>query len=536
MKNDVHRALTVLGLICEFRDVLVDSSTWENEMEAGDVPHLVDVNQLNWNTVLPACFRLFSRYLKKVDIATKCKALAALKGIFIAHPQLLLLMNHVGLFDEVTSDEAGEPLQLEALDCWRSILEAEEDRIDSGKADAKMDADGNVTVSKRISGDQNGDATLFGGVLTSHANRLFGMTQSRSPTIRFSTLRLLGLLLRQGLVNPNEAVPYLFALQGDVDNNPIRNMARTLLMAEGEKRPDILRQRISIGMKLAYKFQKAVYPKKSSISALVVARDDDEVHVQTIFDRVFEECIGKNQKQRRGLYDSLLRFFEINDEAVTTRAPRNDLSLLSFVAQILAHLPYSVSTDPLFLVHHIINVYTVQGLQIHEKFADLLLPHGLFGTDELEISNDIEDTLEKAAKCKFPSRSSGASSFCSNAFPIAEFVDVVREGAVLVLLLRLKNFLCASYNLSLARCAGFDPNSKERLCDKGMAKVKFSAPFGSYVASSVLNSDNADTDKDALIRQYAEIRRCLRDEKGLDIFPVHLSDDDGKEDSVLAVD
>ena len=64
-----------------------------------------------------------------------------------------------------------------------------------------MDGDGNITVSKKISGDQDGDATLFGGVLTNHSQRLFEMMHSKSPNLRFSSLELLGLLLRQGLVS-----------------------------------------------------------------------------------------------------------------------------------------------------------------------------------------------------------------------------------------------------------------------------------------------------------------------------------------------
>ena len=82
-----------------------------------------------------------------------------------------------------------------------------------GEAHEKMDSDENVTVSKRVAGDQDGDATLFGGVLTAHADRLFELLHSRSTPVRQGTLGLLAILLRQGLVNPNEAVPHLFALQ-----------------------------------------------------------------------------------------------------------------------------------------------------------------------------------------------------------------------------------------------------------------------------------------------------------------------------------
>ena len=77
--------------------------------------------------------------------------------------------------------------------------------MDGGNAKAKMDADSEMTTAKRISGDQDSDANLFGGVLTNHAERLFEMTQTRDRTIRFAALEVVGSLLRQGQVNPNEA-------------------------------------------------------------------------------------------------------------------------------------------------------------------------------------------------------------------------------------------------------------------------------------------------------------------------------------------
>lgn len=68
-----------------------------------------------------------------------------------------------------------------------------------------MDNDSSITTAKRISGDQDGDATLFGGVLTNHAERLFAMTQSNERKVRYAALELLGILLRQGQINPNES-------------------------------------------------------------------------------------------------------------------------------------------------------------------------------------------------------------------------------------------------------------------------------------------------------------------------------------------
>lgn len=85
-------------------------------------------------------------------------------------------------------------------------MQSEEKRVDGGKAKARMDSDRNITTAKRISGDQDSDATLFGAVLTNHASRILEMTQQLGDEgIRFASLVVLGSLLRQGQVNPNEA-------------------------------------------------------------------------------------------------------------------------------------------------------------------------------------------------------------------------------------------------------------------------------------------------------------------------------------------
>lgn len=105
-----------------------------------------------------------------------------------------------------------------------------------------MAAKKNITVSKKISGDQDGDACISGSVLTNHATRLYEMTLISDNKIRYHLVDLIGHLLRQGLINPMETVPYLLALQGDVKCPQTRSLALKLLVSEGEKRPDMLRK------------------------------------------------------------------------------------------------------------------------------------------------------------------------------------------------------------------------------------------------------------------------------------------------------
>ena len=413
-----------------------------------------------------------------------------------------------------------------------SILQAEERRVESGEADAKMDADGNITVSKRISGDQDGDATLFGGVLTSHADRLFEMLHSKSAAIRMSTLELLGLLLRQGLVNPNEAVPHLFALQGDVENQKIRSLALRLLMAEGEKRPDTLRQRICTGVKQAYKFQRSVYPRKAQVSAVV---KKGKAEFCTLFDEVFKECIASNRKQRLSLFRSLLGLFDL-EESISRRNSKpnkatkptpKDLALLSFAAQILAHLPYTTAGDPLYVVHSISSILTLQGFQTLDKFADFLRPYGLSSSDALEEANiEEEDALEVAARSKFPSRTQQAQPLSSKQFDMSGFVDLCHDGAALTLLLRLKSFLMEEYKISNSRLLEFDPSAKERTQP---ITAKREGHFDGSL--DALWTSGTATNKDALIRGYAELRVLFRAENSMTDTSLRGSGDDDAEEA-----
>lgn len=522
--------MTVLGWICECHEGSVDSETWTKEVESRGLELLPD-DSLSWDNITLACYRLFTRYLQKLDSGTKCKALSAMKGIFLAHPQLLLQMDHVGLFDKVMSDDAGVPLQLEALQCWRSILTSEERRLDSGQADAKMDANGNITVSKRISGDQDGDATLFGGVLTSHADRLFEMIHSKSVAIRRSTLQLLELLLRQGLLNPNEAVPHLFALQGDVENEEIRALALRLLITEGEKRPDVLRQRIADGVMQAYKFQRSMNSNKEQVSALI---GNEVVGIKSIFHSVFTLCIASNRKQRLSLFKSLVSLFDTEETSANvsrmifygTDITSKDLNLLSFASQILAYLPYTTAADPLYIVHTITSILTLQGMQLLEKLTVFLRKYGLASGDELdEATIDKEDALEIAARSKFPSRTEQARLLSLKSFDIISFMDLCRDGVALTLLCRLKTFLCTAYNLTTTRILEYDPNAKEvrdKLISKSISNLQFDGSI------EIARQYRKTTEKDVVIRSYAHFRKAMRDENKF--FDTSIRDLDATDD------
>lgn len=99
---------------------------WENEVDSTSGRSAADTlfkpKSIEWTNLNVACFRLFSQYLDKLDADTKCKAMKAFGGLFLAQPRLVLQLEKVGLISEVMSENAVFALQMEALDCWKKIL------------------------------------------------------------------------------------------------------------------------------------------------------------------------------------------------------------------------------------------------------------------------------------------------------------------------------------------------------------------------------------------------------------------------------
>lgn len=269
--------------------------------------------------------------------------------------------------DQVLSHEHSK-IRLQALQCWRIILEAEEDRIESGLArrqlNEKLEAQeercvasfqtalvtcahpplnrscqplllrspapqfrdeliseeeltggyalGNTVpngsssnggdggkgasiVKRQVQGDQDGESSVVGGVLQMHLNAVLGLLFDQVSELRSATILLLGVMLRQGLVNPLEVLPHVIALLGDQVKD-IRAEALRLLVVEDEKHPDFLKTRMLEGLCTTYEFQSKTFGRHAPL-----VRSDGESfggNALSIFSGVYAACIRTNRVKR----------------------------------------------------------------------------------------------------------------------------------------------------------------------------------------------------------------------------------------------
>ncbi len=160
------------------------------------------------------------------------------------------------------------------------------------------------------------------------------------------------------------------------------------------------------------------------------------------------------------------------------------------------------------------------------KLLTFLSPHGLSSDEKNE--ND-ECKLERAAQIEIPSKMKGLGVLRKKSFDVSAFANLCGEASVLLLLLRLSNFLREAYSgVTTTRLLEYLPGEKERVADRGVTRVSNIEPFNSYIPHEThvrgkVGRSATTSVLDNSIRQYAEFRRLMRenDEK----MSIHSGDD-----------
>jgi len=121
VRSKADRALTVLGLVCQYSGNQLGDISWEEEVQ-GEDQSLLPTKEVNWSNCGLACYRTFMQYLLKDDAPTKACAIRAFSGLFVSQPRLMLLLEQTGLIDELMSPDSHVDVQLESLKSWQRIL------------------------------------------------------------------------------------------------------------------------------------------------------------------------------------------------------------------------------------------------------------------------------------------------------------------------------------------------------------------------------------------------------------------------------
>jgi cohesin loading factor subunit SCC2 len=113
-----------------------------------------------------------------------------------------------------------------------------------------------------------------------------------------------------------------------------------------------------------------------------------EGELPTALNGFLYSCLRSTKSQRRAILMNLLKQFD--DTA------RTSLTMMLYLADNLAYIPYTVVDEPLFLIHHIDIMVSVIGSNVLQSIKESLqLP------PEYEIKVNPETRLEEVCFTKF---------------------------------------------------------------------------------------------------------------------------------------
>lgn len=537
--QQVGRSLFCLGLLIRYGSSLL-TTTYEKNIDT--------VSNLN----------LFKRYLRMEDFGVKVRSLQALGFVLIARPEHMLEKDIGKILEATLADSSHVRLKMQALQNLYEYLLDAENQMETNKGSSNevqyTVEDGHSVPVAAGAGDTN----ICGGIIQLYWDKILGRCLDTNEEVRQTALKIVEVVLRQGLVHPITCVPYLIALETDPQEVNSK-LAHHLLMNMNEKYPAFFESRLGDGLQMSFifiqsmgggspesrnqKFQSkaaGTVKGKSDGSSLTQAR----LGVSQIY-----KLIRGNRNSRNKFMSSIVRKFD-NPSCSDLVIP-----FFMYCTEVLALLPFSSPDEPLYLIYNINRVIQVRAgaLEANMKAMSIHLlqrdaqkttyENGMVDQESAQpvfnhmTSMDLNGTIkeEPAAQPIFYHMSSIDLNGTAQPEPNDQMLlhrmppleakvhvmsscephDIPKDdlqkvqvdcisATALQLLLKLKRHLKIVYGLNDARCQAYSPSEPQK---PGEPLTKQNVPFDISDTRVALPSTYQD-----LMQKYQEFKNALKED------------------------
>lgn len=481
-KQLLGRSLFCLGLLLRYGDELMVTS---------DNQRLHIVKSLS----------LLKKYLLMEDFGLKVRALQALGHILIARPEYMLEKDIGTIVETSLSSGVDSRLKMQALqNLYEYLLDAESQLgADSvNKTATKYPEDATNKVPEAAGA---GDTNICGGIVQLYWNSILERCLDVNEQIRQSALKIVEIVLRQGLVHPITCVPYLVALETDsLEVNS--KLAHYLLMNMNEKYPSFFESRLGDGLQMSYKFVQSIASNHNTVSGNVKGKSDGNpiAFVRPGISRIYRLIRG-NRVSRNKFMHSIVRKFESGGWNYSS------VSFLLYCTEILASLPFTCPDEPLYLIYDINRVVQVRAgsLEANMKiWSSFSQQWDSFHSEnqKVEAESGLRHLSENRVTTN-PESMPNNTCYMSKE-DLQKFQADCHDAIALQLLLRLKRHLKIVYGLNDARCQAFSLKEHPK---PGETISKQNIPFNIHDAPISLPTSYHD-----MVQKYQEFKRLLRED------------------------
>ncbi|XP_043723942.1 sister chromatid cohesion protein SCC2 [Telopea speciosissima] len=492
-KQQVGRSLFCLGLLVRYGNELLVSSNNQN----------IDVIK---------SLSLLKKYLSSEDFVIKVRSLQALGFVLIARPEYMLEKDVGKILEASLSSGCDARLKMQSLqNLYEYLLDAE----------SKMEYEktANNVVHHPEGGGQSvpvaagaGDTNICGGIIQLYWNNILHRCLDVNELIRQCALKIVEVVLRQGLVHPITCVPYLIALETDPQEANAK-LAHHLLMNMNEKYPAFFESRLGDGLQMSFGFIHSITgnslecSNQNKVPGNLKGRSDSISfsYAKLGVSRIYRLIRG-NRVSRNKFMSSVVRKFD---------SPSGNHSLIPFLmycTEILASLPFTIPDEPLYLIYTINRVVQVRAGALEATMKAFSSHSMQMDTHSVPIENGLiqkDLTGHPISYHTIPVDTKGHSmtSPSSNEISEDDLQKIQAEchaATALQLLLKLKRHIKIVYSLNDARCQAFSPNEPLK---PGEVLSKQNVPFNISETRT-----NFPASYEEVIERYQELKAALKED------------------------
>uniref|UniRef100_A0A7N0V3E0 Sister chromatid cohesion protein n=1 Tax=Kalanchoe fedtschenkoi TaxID=63787 RepID=A0A7N0V3E0_KALFE len=514
-KQQIGRSIFCLGLLIRYGNAL-----------------LITANSRS--TEVMNCLTLLKTYLKSDDFFIRVRSLQALGFIFIARPQYLLEDDVVKILEATLSVDSDSRLKVQALQSiYEYLLHAEaqlaaatEKGSNIAVHTAAESYKGNYVVDEVVSLDGTsvpvaagaGDTNICGGIVQLYWERILVRCLDVDELVRQTALKIVEIVLRQGLVHPITCVPHLIALETDpLEANS--KLAHHLLTNMNEKYPSFFETRLGDGLQTSFVFIRSLSyfsQSRGSVNTKGKLDNGSSAHARLGVSRIYKLIRG-NRISRNKFMASIVRKFD------TPSGNGSVIPFLVYCTEILSLLPFTTTDEPLYLVYTINRLMQVRagdleanmkssiGRLSQQRVQKMFCENGLpkqeldaWPASNVMAAIDLNGIDQEASG----DQSCFVSSLNSCSVITGKDLEKVQAdclGAVaLQLLLKLKRHLKIIYCLNDARCQEFVPNEPLK---SGEGLSRQSIPFDVSELCTTLPTNSQE-----LLQIYQELKTALKED------------------------
>ncbi|XP_044741697.1 nipped-B-like protein A [Chrysoperla carnea] len=353
-------------------------------------------------------FNMLTFYLNLNDKNIQANTLMAIGAVCVRHYDFMLLDSLKQFYHSMLVN-TNSPLEMkiEVLRNIETYLLAEEMRmIKQDQEWAKRSKDENL---KEMGDVSSGMAST---VIQLYLKEILQSFIHPNIVVRHTAMRVIHLILQQGLVHPVQIVPYLISMSTD-EEKIVSHCADKQLQDIEKKYPGFIHMKSQYGIRLSNQLQRIIQTDE----IVRGYRIKEQGEPPTALNGFLYSILRNTKQQRRAIVLSILKQFDEHN--------RTTLSYMLYLADNLAYFPFQVQDEPLFIIHHIDIMISVSGTNLLQSFREALLPINGFqqpslqqNLQELQFLNQQNESSENNDSTQLPSQENHSTDSVSSSLLI----------------------------------------------------------------------------------------------------------------------